>query len=264
MIQMKSGIEKKEAGSCSVALKKESDNWEHDALARFRRGEMEAFEEFVLHYQDRLFNVIYQMSCDESETRDVLQETFLKAFQSLGGFHGESKVGTWLHRIAVNTFIQRRRKTLPESMDNLMLEQVQFSSREAMDLRPPKPEEVLEEKEGRTLLQNSIARLPEKYRTVLVLRDLEDRSVKETAVILGISVPAVKARLHRARLFVQRELQKVVSYETGGRTPRKSREMKKGETSGWMRRPVRQLASLTAVALLMVGFAGFPTTPRAD
>ena len=186
-----------------------------------------------------------------------------EGISGFGGFHGESKVGTWLHRIAVNTFIQRRRKTLPESMDNLMLEQVQFSSREAMDLRPPKPEEVLEEKEGRTLLQNSIAKLPEKYRTVLVLRDLEDRSVKETAVILGISVPAVKARLHRARLFVQRELQKVVSYETGGRTPRKSCEMKKGETFAWMRRPVRQLASLTAVALLMVGFAGFPATPRA-
>ncbi|MDP6086190.1 MAG: sigma factor [Nitrospinota bacterium] len=78
-------------GSETVAVEKES-GWERDALARFRKGEVEAFEEFVLHYQDRLYNVVYRMSWDKDETRDVLQDTFLKAFRSLGTFRGDSAV----------------------------------------------------------------------------------------------------------------------------------------------------------------------------
>lgn len=186
-------------------------DWEREALARFRGGEVEAFDEFVLGYQDRLYNAVFRMSWDESETRDVLQDTFLKAFRSLGDFRGESSVGTWLHRIAVNTFLQKRNKYRPESIEDLTLEEFQLSKREGMSLRPPTPEEVFAEKEGRTLLENAIARLPEEYRAVLVLRDLEDRSAAETAEMVGISVPAVKSRLHRARLFVRRELERMTA-----------------------------------------------------
>lgn len=186
-------------------------DWEREALARFRGGEVEAFDEFVLRYQDRLYNAVFRMSWDESETRDVLQDTFLKAFRSLGDFRGESSVGTWLHRIAVNTFLQRRNKHRPESLEDLTLEEFQLSKREGMRLQPPTPEEVFAEKEGRTLLENAIAKLPEEYRVVLVLRDLEDRSAAETAEMVGISVPAVKSRLHRARLFVRRELERMAA-----------------------------------------------------
>lgn len=199
-----------------TAGRETASDWEPKALARIRGGEVEAFEEIVLHYQDRLYNVIYRMSWDESETRDVLQETFLKAFRSLGDFRGESSVGTWLHRIAVNTFLQKRSKHRPESFDELSLEEFQLSTWEGLKLRPPTPEEAFEEKEGRTLLENAIAKLPEEYRTVLVLRDLEGLSANETAESLGISVPAVKSRLHRARLFVRRELEKRTSVNQQG------------------------------------------------
>ncbi len=185
-----------------------SADWEGDALARFRSGEVEAFEEFVLHYQDRLYNAIYRLSWDENETRDVLQDAFLKAFRSLGDFRGESSVGTWLHRIAVNTFFQRRSKYRPESIEDLKLEEFQLSIWEGMKVRPPTPEEAFEEKEGRTLLENAIAKLPEEYRAVLVLRDVEGQSANDTAEILDLSVAAVKSRLHRARLFVRRELER--------------------------------------------------------
>ncbi len=193
----------REGGSLEV-----SADWEGDVLARFRSGEVEAFEEFVLHYQDRLYNAIYRLSWDENETRDVLQDAFLKAFRSLGDFRGESSVGTWLHRIAVNTFFQRRSKYRPESIEDLKLEEFQLSMWEGMKVRPPTPEEAFEEKEGRTLLENAIAKLPEEYRAVLVLRDVEGQSANDTAEILDLSVAAVKSRLHRARLFVRRELEK--------------------------------------------------------
>ena len=191
----------------AAALGKNTD-WERIALERFRKGEVEAFEEFVIHYQDRLYNTIYRMSWDESETRDVLQDTFLKAFRSLGDFRGDSAVGTWMHRIAVNTFLQRKKKSQPESLENLDLEEFQLSLLDGMKVRPPKPEEVLEEAEGRILLEEAIAKLPEEYRTVLVLRDVEELPANETAESLGLTVPAMKSRLHRARLFVRRELER--------------------------------------------------------
>ncbi len=197
-------------GSETTAVKTES-GWERDALDWFRKGEVEAFEEFVLHYQDRLYNVIYRMSWDEDETRDVLQDTFLKAFRSLGTFRGDSAVGTWLHRIAVNTFLQRRKGPQTAPLGDLMLEQFQLSTLEGFSVRPPRPEEVFEEKEGRTLLEAAIAKLPEEYRTVLALRDLEGHSANETGEMLGLSVAAVKSRLHRARLFVREELEKLTS-----------------------------------------------------
>ena len=186
-------------------------DWERDALARFRKGEVEAFEEFVLHYQDRLYNVVYRMSWDEDETRDVLQDTFLKAFRSLGTFRGDSAVGTWLHRIAVNTFLQKRKEPQAAPLDDLTLEQFQLSTLEGFNVRPPTPEEVFEEKEGRTLLEAAIAKLPEEYRTVLVLRDVEGHSANETGEMLDLSVAAVKSRLHRARLFVREELERLMS-----------------------------------------------------
>ncbi|MFQ5914299.1 MAG: RNA polymerase sigma factor [Nitrospinota bacterium] len=194
-----------------TTAKETSTDWESQVLARFRGGEVEAFEEIVLCYQDRLYNTIYRMSWNEDETRDVLQDTFLKAFRSLGDFRGESSIGTWLYRIGINTFLQRRSKDRPESIEDLPLEEFQLSFREGLRVRPPTPEEALEEKQGRTLLENAIAKLPEEYRQVLVLRDVEGRSANETSELLGISVPAVKSRLHRARLFVRRELEKRTS-----------------------------------------------------
>ena len=191
----------------AAALGKNTD-WERIVLERFRKGEVEAFEEFVIHYQDRLYNTIYRMSWDESETRDVLQDTFLKAFRSLGDFRGDSAVGTWMHRIAVNTFLQRKKKSQPESLENLDLEEFQLSLLDGMKVRSPKPEEVLEEAEGRILLEEAIAKLPEEYRAVLVLRDVEELPANETAESLGLTVPAMKSRLHRARLFVRRELER--------------------------------------------------------
>ncbi len=200
-----------ENGQGSVPLEETSGDWEQDTLARFRSGEVEAFGEFVHHYQDRLYNVIYRMSWDENETRDVLQETFLKAFRSLGNFQGQSKVLTWLHRIAVNTFLNERRKPFGELVDPLTLDEFIPSKGEAFSPRSPTIEEMLEEKEGHTLLENAISALPEEYRAVLVLRDREERSAAEVAEMLDITVPAVKSRLHRARLFVQRELEKLAA-----------------------------------------------------
>ncbi len=194
-------------------------DWERQVLDRFRRGEVEVFEQVVLRHQERLYNVIYRMSGDESETRDVLQETFLKALRNFGKFRGESKIGTWLHRIAVNFYLTRRNKPIAVSVDPLSLENLEPSGMGPSWQKLPTPEEVFEEKEIRRLLEKAIAALPAEYRTVLVLRDLEEHSANETAEILGISIPAVKSRLHRARLFVRQGLREAAFSETPSREP---------------------------------------------
>jgi RNA polymerase sigma-70 factor (ECF subfamily) len=188
-----------------------SREWERAIIARFHQGEVEAFEELVLHYQDRLYNAVFWMSSDESETRDVLQETFLQAFRSLKNFRGEAAIGTWLYRIAANTFMKGRSRSRLTCMDDLDLENLALSRMEKLRLVPPSPEEALVEKEGRTLLGQAIAKLPEEYRVVLVLRDVEGRAAAEVAEILDLSVAAVKSRLHRARLFVRRQMEKYAS-----------------------------------------------------
>ena len=213
-------------------------DWERQVLDRFRRGQVEAFEQVVLRYQERLYNVIYRMSGDESETRDVVQETFLQAFRSFGKFRGESKIGTWLHRIAVNFYLTRRNRPHAESYEGLDLENSKTPRMDVLRRQAATPEEVFEEKEIRRLLEKAIAGLPEEYRTVLVLRDLEEHSANETAEILEISVPAVKSRLHRARLFVRQGLREAAFSETPSREPgdgkRKdgSSDEKTGETVG--------------------------------
>ncbi|MFQ5915672.1 MAG: RNA polymerase sigma factor [Nitrospinota bacterium] len=193
-------------------------DWQGKILARFRRGEVEAFDEIVLRYQDRVYNLIYRMSWDENEARDLVQETFLQAFRSFGNFRGESNVGTWLHRIAVNIFLKLKRQSRPEFFEPLPVEELELAGKEFPTLRSPTPEEALEEKEGRTLLEKAIGKLPEEYRAILVLRDLEGRSAAEVAEILGLSVQAAKSRLHRARVFVRRELQRSATFgaESGG------------------------------------------------
>jgi RNA polymerase sigma-70 factor (ECF subfamily) len=181
------------------------DVWEEKALERFRRGEVEAFEEVVRRYQTPLYNLLYRMSRDEDETRDHLQETFLRAFRGLKDFRGGSRLGTWLYRIALNTFLKRQGKKEEEPTDPSTLEEFWHSIYE--EPNPKDPAEVLMREEGKEILRQAIGRLPEEYRAVLLLRDREELSAKEVGEILDLSVAAVKSRLHRARLFLRKELQ---------------------------------------------------------
>jgi RNA polymerase sigma-70 factor (ECF subfamily) len=165
-------------------------------LARLREGDEQAFAELVRREQGHLLSVAKRILRDDDEARDALQDTFLAAHRALPYYQGEARLSTWLHRIAVNASLMRlrsRRRRREDLMDDLGASDVPPAAWAVVD------DDVCERTELRALVRACVAQLPEHYRQVIVLRDLEGRDTQETADALGIGVDAVKMRLHRAR-----------------------------------------------------------------
>jgi RNA polymerase sigma-70 factor (ECF subfamily) len=172
-------------------------------LARMQAGDDVAFQECVRTHCTRLLSVARRILRNEEEARDAVQDAFLSAFKEVGRFRGESRLGTWLHRVLVNAALGRLRKLQrhPEkSIEDLL---PHFGEGEHQ-LDPPVPwkaaaETSIEKQESCTLVRQCIDRLPESYRTVLLLRDIEGVDTEEAARMLEVSPGVVKVRLHRAR-----------------------------------------------------------------
>jgi len=172
-------------------------------LARLRAGERDACDELVRRESGRMLATAQRLLRNPDEAADAVQDAFLSAFRNLDSFHGEARLSTWLHRIVVNAALMRmrRRKHRPEdSIDELLprfAEDGHFAEEpKAWTLAG---DQVLESQQTRAAVRRCIDRLPETYRSVLVLRDLEDLDTAEAAEMLGISENATKVRLHRAR-----------------------------------------------------------------
>jgi len=139
-----------------------------------------------------------------------VQETFLNAYRGLKDFRGEAQISTWLYTIASRACMRMRRKRKGEPERELSLDEFVPTSEGEFRLQIPidglTPEQALQNKELREALDQAINKLPKKYRMTLVLRDMEGLSAKEVGTIMGLTERAVKSRLHRARLFVRREL----------------------------------------------------------
>jgi RNA polymerase sigma-70 factor, ECF subfamily len=187
---------------------------EKDLLARLRRGEDAAFEVLVRENTPRMLAVTRRLLGSEEEARDAVQDAFLSAFRALERFAGDARLSTWLHRIAVNAALmrlraKRRRPEEPiEELQPRFLETGHFAE-------APKPWQegaaaLLEREELRAELRGAIAALPEPYRDVLWLRDIEELDTAETARILGLSSSAVKTRLHRARVALREGLDRML------------------------------------------------------
>jgi RNA polymerase sigma-70 factor, ECF subfamily len=172
-------------------------------LAQLRAGHEAAFEQVVRQYGGRLLAVTRRIVGSEEDARDVVQDAFLNAFRSLDRFEGNAKLSTWLHRIAVNAALMklRTRKRKPEqSIETLLPAFLDDGHHEERFQSWEEPvDQALERAENRELVRRQIDALPESYRTVLVLRDIEGLDTEETANMLGLSVNATKIRLHRAR-----------------------------------------------------------------
>jgi RNA polymerase sigma-70 factor, ECF subfamily len=172
-------------------------------LARMQAGDNDAFEGCVRTFSNRLLFVARRLLRNEEDARDAVQETFLSAFKQLGSFQGRSLLGTWLHRIVVNAALSRlrSRQRHPErSIEDLL---PHFGEGEHQ-IDPPVPwkatqDTTLQDQETRELVQRCINQLPETYRIVMLLRDIEGLATEETAQLLGTSTAVVKTRLHRAR-----------------------------------------------------------------
>jgi len=180
---------------------------ESPLVARAKAGDSDAFTELVKRYERRIFRLAKHITQNEEDAEDVLQDAFLKAYQHIGGFQEQSKFYTWLVRIAVNEALMKLRKRKSGKI---------YSLDEAVDTGEEtvareiavwdNPEQRYSQEELRGILQQAISGLAPIFRAVFVLRDVEELSTEETASTLGISVPAVKSRLLRARLQLRDKL----------------------------------------------------------
>ncbi len=172
-------------------------------IERVSNGDHEAFLELLRPYERRIFVSALSILGNEADAEDVAQEAISKAFRALGGFRQESKFSTWLTQIVINEAkmrIRKERRHLYESLENgSQGDDGDYIPRDVADWREI-PSEALENRELREMLQQAIESLPAKYRAVLVLRDVEHLTIRETADILGITEANVKTRLSRARL----------------------------------------------------------------
>jgi RNA polymerase sigma-70 factor, ECF subfamily len=172
-------------------------------IDRIRTGETELFYELIRPYERAVFLAALSVVKNEADAEDVAQEALLKSFQNLSRFRCESKFSTWLIQIAINEAKMKLRKDRRHLYDSIeagqMGEDGDYIPRDFADWREI-PSDALEQKEVREALSQALNTLPEKYRTVLVLRDVQHLSIIETAAILKISEANVKTRLSRARL----------------------------------------------------------------
>ncbi len=183
---------------------------ESSLLARLRAGENDAYQELLRIHGGRLLAVARRLMRNEEDARDCLQDAFLSAFRAIDRFEGNSKLGTWLHRIVVNACLMRLRsqKRKPEELvDPQLPEFDDYGVRLGpTEMASVSADELLEREEVREQIRRGIDGLPENYRTVLVLRDIEELNTAETAEMLGLTPGAVKVRLHRARLALRSQI----------------------------------------------------------
>lgn len=170
-------------------------------------GDVSAFESLVGMYERKIFRLAMNITQNREDAEDVMQNAFLKAYEHLGNFQGDSRFYTWLVRIAVNEGLMRLRKRRPNqvSLDEQIEGDENLMPREIVDWGPS-PEQRFAQTELQEILRAVIGELHEDFRTVFLLRDVEDLSTEETAQLLGLSVPAVKSRLLRARLKLRHKL----------------------------------------------------------
>ncbi len=168
------------------------------------------FDRLYRDHVDRIYRFAQRLCGQVEDAQDLVQDTFLNAYRGLEGFRGDAQVSTWLYRIAARACLRLRRKRKGEPARELSLDEFIPTSEGEFRLQVPtdglSPEEALENKELKRALHQAIQKLPNKYRVVLVLRDMEGLTAKEVGTIMGLNERAVKSRLHRARLFVRREL----------------------------------------------------------
>src|SRR5499427_8269633 len=183
-----------------------------------KKGDLEAFSELVNRYDRNVFRIAQHITQNREDAEDVVQDAFLKAYENLGQFQGQSKFYTWLVRIAVNEALMKLRRRRPErmvSLDEEVKTEDDSLPREVADWSP-NPEQQYTQGELRDILTRTIQGLPPGFRTVFVLRDVEGLSTEETAEALDLSIPAVKSRLLRARLQFRERLSRYFQKRESG------------------------------------------------
>ncbi|MEW6108039.1 MAG: sigma-70 family RNA polymerase sigma factor [Nitrospirota bacterium] len=175
-------------------------------IERSKKGDVSAFEQLVLKYEDKIYNLCRHMLGNAHDAEDAAQDVFLKAYQNLNKFRPEASLHTWLYRIAVNTCIDYRRKPFFESLFKSSKEGDEFV--EELPADSPSPDRLYESKQISNAIQLALGRLSERLRMVILLKEIEGLSYEEIADVLDVSIGTVKSRISRAREELKKLLKK--------------------------------------------------------
>ena len=178
-------------------------------------GDVQAYGQLVLRYQDRVFNTVWRICRDPEDARDLTQEAFLKAYRAIDRFQGQSAFYTWLFRIAVNLALSHRKKAKLRLVVSLDDDRNDSGSGHAMsaaeriaDHRTPPPDRAAEMSETRQRVAAALDAIDEQQRAVIILRDIEGFDYQRIAEVLEVKVGTIKSRVHRARAALQVELER--------------------------------------------------------
>jgi RNA polymerase sigma-70 factor (ECF subfamily) len=179
-----------------------------ELVARAQAKDFAAFEELLDRYEDKVFRLAYRFVRNETEAQEILQDTFLSIWRKLDTFKGDAQFSSWLYRVAANAALMRLRaqRRHPEiSTEELPVGYLDNNGQlpAVGENWARRPDDQLQSEELRDHIQRAVDALPELYRTVFLIRDVEGLSTEETAEVLGISIPTVKTRLHRARIALR-------------------------------------------------------------
>src|SRR5215204_6688282 len=177
-----------------------------ELLERARKGDAAALRMLIRRHDKYLYRVVRSLLADDNEAEDVIQETFIRAFRGLENFRGDANIRTWLTRIALNEAVRRRRgQRSTFDLGELHVRQDRDPQQTSASWLAPDsdPERAAARSQMRQILERAIDGLPASFRTVLILRDVEEASVQQTAKLLGIRSETVRTRLHRARRFLR-------------------------------------------------------------
>jgi RNA polymerase sigma-70 factor (ECF subfamily) len=181
-----------------------------ELIAKFQKGCTFSFETIVSRYETKVHNLAMRLTRNPEDAEEVLQDVFVTVYRKISGFEGKAKFSSWLYRITVNAAFMKLRKRKQDqsvSLDDMLphLQNKAITQRNAFGARS---DSLALNNEIKNALEGAIDKLPEEYRAVFILRDIDGLSNKEVGEILDLSIPAVKSRLHRSRLMLRKKLKR--------------------------------------------------------
>jgi RNA polymerase sigma-70 factor (ECF subfamily) len=186
---------------------------------QFKAGDLSAFEEIISRYEAKVMNLALRFTRNQEDAEEVMQDVFTTVYRKIDGFRGQSAFSSWLYRIVVNAaFMKLRKKKQNQtiSMEDLAPAVKQYCIERDTAVNTHS-HGVAVVRELQEVLQKAIDKLPDQYRAVFVLRDVDGLSNQETGEILDLSIPAVKSRLHRSRIMLRKKLQRYYEDFTGNK-----------------------------------------------
>jgi RNA polymerase sigma-70 factor (ECF subfamily) len=182
---------------------------DRDLVEQFKSGSIEAFEEIVSRHESKVYNLALRYTRNPEDAEEVLQDVFTTVYRKIEGFQGKSAFSSWLYRIIVNAAFMKLRKR--KQKHAISIEDLSPSARQKYvdndEILGRRSDFAAMDRELRDIMQRAIDRLPDQYRAVFILRDIDGLSNQEVSEILDLTIPAVKSRLHRSRLMLRKKLQ---------------------------------------------------------